>query len=127
MVRSRARRYEAREGRLDTIAFSETRSLGLRLFREGRMGFSYGFLGDDADLVRMVEEAAFCAGASDADEAYGLPDIEGPPPEPALYDPAGESVSEEEKGEFARSLEAKVLTRDPRMKRVRTAALRETV
>ncbi len=127
VVRSRARRYEAREGRLDTIAFSETRSLGLRLFREGRMGFSYGFLGDDADLVRMVEEAAFCAGASDPDGAYGLPDIEGQPPEPALYDPAGEFVSEEEKGEFARFLEAGVLARDPRMKRVRTAALHDTV
>ncbi|MBP2674244.1 MAG: putative zinc protease PmbA [Deltaproteobacteria bacterium] len=126
-VRSRARRYEAREGRLDTIAFSDTRSLGLRLFREGRMGFSYGFVGDDADLARMVEEAAFCAASSDPDDAYGLPDIEGPPPELALCDPAGEAVSEEEKGEFARSLEAGVLAIDPRMKRVRTAALNDTV
>jgi PmbA protein len=127
VVRSRARRYEAREGRLDTIAFSDTLSLGLRLFRDGRMGFSYGFLGDDADLVRMVEEASFCAGSSDPDEAYGLPDVEGPPPELALYDPAGESVSEEEKGEFVRSLEAGVMAHDPRIARVRTAALHDTV
>lgn len=124
---SRVRRYEARDGRLDTIAFSDTRSLGLRLFREGRMGFSYGFIGDDADLARMVEAAAFCAEASDPDDAYGLPDAAGEPPALALYDPSGESVSEEEKGEFARAIEAKAVGRGPRMKRVRTASFSETV
>jgi len=40
VARSRSRRYEAREGRLDTIAFSDTLALGLRVFRGGRMGFS---------------------------------------------------------------------------------------
>ncbi len=134
VARSRARGYEAREGRLDTIAFSDTLALGLRLFRGNRMGFSYGFAGDDADLARMVREAAFCMESSDPDDAYGLPDAVPPAgaafsgaPAPALYDPAWESVSEEEKGEFAHSLEAAVLARDPRMKRVRTAALRDAV
>jgi len=127
VIRSRARGYEAREGRLDTIAFSDTLSLGLRVFRGNRMGFSYGFLGDDADLARMAQEAAFCAESSDPDDAYGLPDAGTPLGGPALYDPARESVAEEEKGEFARTLEAGVLARDPRMKRVRTAALHDTV
>ncbi len=75
----------------------------------------------------MVEEAVFCADASDPDAAYGLPDAAGPATDLPLYDPSVETVPEEEKGEFARSLEAQVLARDPRMKRVRTAALRETV
>lgn len=129
VARSRSRRYEAREGRLDTIAFSDTLTLGLRVFRGGRMGFSYGFLGDEADVARMVEEALFCAGSSDPDDAYGLPDGAAavPGPDPFLYDPAGESVIEEEKGDFARSLEAMVMARDPRMKRVRTAALHDSV
>ena len=80
-ARSRARRYEAREGRLDAISFSDTLTLGLRVFRGNRMGFSYGFLGDDADLARMAEEAAFCAESSDPDDAYGLPDIDAAPAE----------------------------------------------
>jgi PmbA protein len=126
-VRSRVRRYEAREGRLDAIALSDTLSLGLRVFRGSRMGFSYGFRGDEADLARMVEEAVFCAEASDPDDAYGLPPDGGPAPELALFDPAFDDVPEEEKGEFARALEAMALARDPRMKRVRTAALEETV
>jgi len=127
VTRTRDRRYEAREGRLDGIALADTVAFGLRVFRAGRMGFSYGFRGDAADLARMVEEAIFCADASDPDVAYGLPDAAGPAADLPLYDPSVETVPEEEKGEFARSLEAQVLARDPRVKRVRTAALRETV
>jgi PmbA protein len=126
-VHACVRKYEARDGRLDAIALSDTLSLGLRVFRGPRMGFSFGFRGDDADLARMVEEAVYCLEASDSDEAYGLPVDEGSVPALPLYDPAGERVSEEEKGQFVRTLEADVLSRDPRMKRVRTAALHETV
>jgi len=127
VTRTRDRRYEAREGRLDGITLADTVAFGLRVFRAGRMGFSYGFRGDAADLARMVEEALFCADASDPDAAYGLPDAAGPATDLPLYDASVETVPEEEKGEFARSLEAQVLARDPRVKRVRTAALRETV
>jgi PmbA protein len=91
------------------------------------MGFSYGFRGDDPDLARMVEEALFCADASDPDEAYGLPDAAGPRPPLSLYDTSCESVTEEEKGAFACSLESMTLSRDPRMKRVRSASVHETV
>jgi len=127
VVRTRTRRYEAREGRLDGIAFADTESFGLRVFRGGRMGFSYGFHADPASLARMVEEALFCADASDPDPAYGLPDPAGPPPELPLYDPSIEALSDREKGEFVRSLESEALSADARMKRVRTAALHETV
>lgn len=127
VARTRTRRYEAREGRLDGIAFADTVSLALRVFRSGRMGFSYGFRGDAADLARMVSEAIFCADASDPDPAYGLADPAGTAGDLPLFDPSVDTVPEEEKGEFARSLEAKVLARDPRVTRVRTAALHETV
>ncbi|MCL2102919.1 MAG: TldD/PmbA family protein [Syntrophorhabdaceae bacterium] len=126
-ARSRARKYEARENRLDAISFSDTLVLGLRVFRESRMGFSYGFVGDDADIARMAKEAAFCAESSDPDDAYGLPDVDAPPADITLYDPSNESVSEDEKRDFTQSLEAKVIARDPRMKRVRTASLQETL
>jgi predicted Zn-dependent protease len=127
VARARTRRYEAREGRLDGISFSDTLALGLRVFRGGRMGFSYGFRGDAADLSRMVEEALFCADASDPDDAYGLPDAGGTHPSLALFDPTCETVTEEEKGAFACSLESLTLARDPRMKRVRSASVNETV
>ncbi|GAB4234047.1 MAG: TldD/PmbA family protein [Deltaproteobacteria bacterium] len=127
VIRTRTRRYEAREGRLDGIAFADAESFGLRVFRGGRMGFSYGFHRDPDAVERMVEEALFCADASDPDPAYGLPDPAGAPVDLPLYDPSVETVSDREKGEFVRSLESMALSPDPRMKRVRTAALHETV
>ncbi len=130
--RARVRRFDARDGGIDALSFSDTRALGLRVFRDGRMGFSYAFR-DDADSVRrMVEAAVFCAGASDPDPAYGLPDAApGPAPDAdaatRFYDPACETVDDEAKAAFARELEARTVAFDPRMKRVRSASLRETV
>jgi len=132
--RARVRRYEAREGGIDAISFSDTVSLGVRVFREGRMGFSYGFGEGEDDVRHTVEAAIFCADASDRDDAYGLPeDGEECPPGagehrvPQLYDPSCETVGDHEKADFARELESRALALDPRMKRVRTASLTETV
>lgn len=129
--RARVRSFTAREGGLDAIARSDTLSLSLRVFRDGRMGFSYAFGDREEDVRGMVEAALFCAGASDPDEAHRLPSGEtGPGPEPAgevLYDPRCEGTEDGEKGEFARALERISLDHDARMKRVRAATLRETI
>ncbi len=124
---SRVRRYDARGGGIDALSFSDTLSLGVRVFRNGRMGFSYGFRDDDDAVVRMVEAAVFCADASDPDPAYGLPDAFGELPAADLYDPAWESVDERRKADFAAALEAATLSRDRRMKRVRSASLKEAI
>ena len=71
--RARVRRYEAREGGIDGISFSDAQALGVRVFRDGRMGFSYGFGEREEDIRRMVDAAIFCADASDRDDAHGLP------------------------------------------------------
>ncbi|MGE5699788.1 MAG: TldD/PmbA family protein [Deltaproteobacteria bacterium] len=127
LVRERSRRYDARGGGIDSISFADALSAGVRIFRNGRMGFSYGFSESDDGIARMVEAALFCADASDPDDAYGLPDTGGKFPEPALYDPAWEKVGDAEKAEFAADLERRTLAFDPRMKRVRAASLREAV
>jgi PmbA protein len=131
VYRARQRRFDARDGGIDAISFSDTRALGVRIFRDGRMGFSYAFRDDGDSVRRMVEAAVFCAGASDPDPAYGLPDpARGPAPgaEAApLYDPACETHDDDAKAAFARELEARTVAFDPRMKRVRSASLRETV
>jgi len=127
LVRERARRYDARGGGIDSISIADALSLGVRIFRNGRMGFSYGFRESGDEIARMVEAALFCADASDPDPAYGLPDADGEFPEPALYDPAWESVGDSAKAGFAADLERRTLAFDPRMKRVRSASLKETV
>lgn len=125
--RERVRRYDSRGGGIDSLSFSDAVSLGVRVFRDGRMGFSYGFRESEDEIVRMVEAALFCAGSSDPDAACGLPDAGGEFPAPPLYDPAWEVVGDREKAEFAVELERKTLSLDPRMKRVRSASLVESV
>jgi PmbA protein len=132
--RARVRRYEARDGGIDAISLSDSLSLGVRVFRDGRMGFSYGFGEGEKDVRRSVEAAIFCADGSDRDDAYGLPEgggevsaRAGEPGAPPLFDPSCERVGEREKADFARELEARALAFDPRMKRVRSASLMETV
>ncbi len=132
VYRARERRFDARDGGIDALLFSGTTALGVRVFRDGRMGFSYGFRDDGDSVRRMVEAAVFCARASDPDPAYGLPDAAaGAVPAPAadlpLYDPACETVDDDAKARFARDLEARTVAFDPRMKRVRSASLKETV
>jgi PmbA protein len=127
LVRERVRRYDARGGGIDSLSFADALSLGVRVFRNGRMGFSFGFRETGDEIARMVESALYCADASDPDPAYGLPDADGEFAEPALYDPAWESVGDSEKAAFAAELERRTLAFDPRMKRVRSASLKETV
>ena len=127
LSRERARRYDARGGGIDSISFSDSLSLGVRVFRNGRMGFSYGFREDGEEIARMVDAAVFCADSSDPDPAYGLPDAGAGLSGTNLFDPAWESVDDREKAEFASFLESATLAFDPRMKRVRSASLKETV
>lgn len=126
--RSRARRYDARDGGIDGISLSDSLWLGLRVFRDGRAGFSFAFRDDGGEIRRMVEAALFGAEASDPDPAFGLPDpAAAPPPEVPLYDPSWEAVTDDRKETFARELESLTLAADPRVRRVRYATLRETV
>lgn len=125
--RARVRRYDARDGGIDGISFSDTLALGLRVFRDGRSGFSYAFRDDAAEVARMVEAALFCAASSAPDEANGLPDDRSPVPDPPLYDDSWRSVDDAARSGFAAGLEAATIAADPRVKRVRTATLAETV
>jgi PmbA protein len=132
--RARVRRYEARDGGIDAISLSDSLSFGVRIFRDGRMGFSYGFGEGEEDVRRAVEAAIFCADGSDRDDAYGLPEgggeVSARAGEPAalpLFDPSCDRVGEREKADFACELEARALAFDSRMKRVRSASLTETV
>ncbi len=126
LTKERTRRYEAREGGIDSISFSDSLSLGIRVFRNGRMGFSYGFGNGEAAVAAMVDAAVFSADSSDPDPAYGLPESAGEIPPLSLHDPAWEKVGDREKGEFAEELERASLAFDPRIRRVRSASLRET-
>ncbi|GAB4370257.1 MAG: TldD/PmbA family protein [Deltaproteobacteria bacterium] len=124
---ARVRRFESRDGGIDSIQRSESVSLSLRVFRNGRMGFSFGFGDGEETVRRMVEAALFGADASDPDDAHRLP--AGPVPSGSLplCDPEAGRAEDRALADFACDLEARTLAVDSRMKRVRSAVLRETV
>lgn len=124
---ARVRRFEARDGGIDSIHRSESLSLSLRVFRNGRMGFSFGFGDGEETVRRMVEAALFGADASDPDDAHRLPSGPDPGGSLPLCDPEAGRGEDRELADFACDLERRALAADPRMKRVRSAMLRETV
>lgn len=128
--RDRTRRFDARDGALDSVSLSDTLSLGLRIFRDGRSGFSYAFGGGDGEIARMVEAASFGAGLSDPDPAHGLPDEAGLPPSSSSssrVDRSAEGVDDGAMRAFVLEVEAAALAADPRVKRVRSATLVESL
>jgi PmbA protein len=124
---SRVRRFDARDGGLDSVSLSDTLSLGLRVYRNGRMGFAYGFRGDGAELDGMVEAALFSADASAPDDAHALPGDRMPAPSLPLHDDGWRRVDDSARAGFATGLEAATLACDPRVSRVRNATYSESV
>jgi len=124
---ARVRRFEARDGGIDSVHRSDSLSLSLRVFRRGRMGFSFGFGEGEETVRRMAEAAVFGADASDPDEAHRLPYDHLPAMPLPLCDPGAGRGDDRELAGFACDLERQALSPDPRMKRVRSAVLRETV
>lgn len=127
VARSHVRRFEAKGGGIEAVALSRTESAGIRLFRDGRMGFSYAFRCDSDALPAAVEAAFRCAAAADSDPAFGLPEAGGTYPDISLFEPEVEGLSDGGAAEFARTLEAAALAGDRRVKRVRRALLVVTV
>lgn len=116
---------DVREGRVETMKLAEDRGLGLRVFRDGRAGFSFS-----TDLSpRGVEEAARQAlancGKAGEDPYHCLP-----PPVPSyprldIYDPVIRETTVERKIEMAKSMEAAARAYDPRVKIIESSTYQD--
>ncbi|GFO56340.1 peptidase [Geomonas sp. Red276] len=119
-VNSRDLNLEAKEGRLDTFRFAEPSGVAVRVLDGDGLGFSFSTAMDRPALERMVEGALVAARLQSSDPCHGFPIPAARYPEvPGLFDPQLSAVSEEEKIERVLELERLVLSRDPRLKRVR--------
>ncbi|RMG56964.1 MAG: TldD/PmbA family protein [Deltaproteobacteria bacterium] len=124
-LEERVSHVESRDGRVDFARESSSTGFALRVFREGRMGFSYSFSPEKEDLRRMVEGASWGARYAHPDGDAGLPS----PPDsyPRVPFRMGPAPAPEEKSRLAVDLERETLARDGRMKRVRYATVREVL
>ena len=106
---------EVAEGRVETLKESEETGLGIRLIKDGALGFAYT---SDFSL-RAVHEAvddAFHMTAYTSRDIYNqLPDEKYDYPAMQLYDEGMEAASVENKIELARQVEAAALRTDKRI------------
>ncbi len=109
-----------RRGEVEKLIEAASRTLGLRVFKNGRVSASYTADLSPGALARFVERAIDLAGIADPDPYAVLPELEESAsgrslPDLALYDAAVLALSAEEKIARAQRCEAAAFDLDPRI------------
>lgn len=123
---NRSLSIESKGGEVDSFEVSETTGASLRVFDNGRQGFSFCTDFGNEAIRRMVGDAGLSSQHTTSDEFRVLPEPSASIPSVSVFDGKMKEVPEEEKIERARVLESAALSFDKRMKRVRKAAYSET-
>ncbi|WP_243371926.1 TldD/PmbA family protein [Geotalea sp. SG265] len=123
---SRNLSIEVREQKVDTFKCSEPVGVGIRVLKDGGMGFSFSTSMDDKDLERMVANAVTGAEFQTKDACNCLPGPAAYPQLSGLADEKLAGVGEEEKISRVIELERLTLAEDPRMKKVRKSSYGES-
>lgn len=107
---------QVRNGEVEKLSYAGSKGLGVRVIRNGQMGYAYTSDFSDASIARTVERALTLAEIADPDEHRHLPE-----PKPvsdedlAIYNPAMLDVEPETKVAFAKAIEAAALAHDERV------------
>lgn len=123
----RALRVKAQDGEIEAFTLTERRGLGLRVVREGRVGYAYTESFAPEALDRVVADAATNAMLLDPEDYAGLSEFLGLAPDLDLYNPALAEVPVERKIAFALELDEVAHGADTRVKTVTGASYGESV
>lgn len=125
---SRDLSVEAKGGKLDAFKCAEPFGVAVRVQCGEGLGFSFATTLDHDALSRMVDGAIVAAQLQTPDPCNVLPlPAAGYPQLPWLYDRELAGIPEEQKIARALELERLVLSRDPRLKRVRKCSYGESL
>lgn len=115
---SRRTEASALRGEVEGLEFAESRGVGVRVVQDGRLGYAWA-ADPDADEVReTVRRARENAALAEPDQHNVLPEPAFWKPIPELYRDASADVAPEEKTELALALEARAISRDPRVTKI---------
>ena len=119
------RTFQARAhgGEIESVSSAEPRGIGIRIVREGRVGFAYTTHLSDGGLDAVAERARMNVRFATEDPAVGLAPAwtNEPPAVDGLADPGFLSVGAEQKARFARDLDIATRAADPRIRVVEDA------
>lgn len=115
-------------GEVEGLRYAHSCGVGVRVVKEGRLGYAYCTGFDWEDGRRAIEEAAANALFSAPDEHNRLPSpSEYVREDLGIYHPETEETPSDEKVELALRLEELTISRDSRIKRVETAVYADAV
>src|SRR3989338_3982226 len=118
---------EVKDGRVDAFNVSSNKGVGLRVFKDKRIGFSFTSLLSKDSLNELVENAITGSKGVTADEFLFLPLPQNTAKEKLmLFDPSLAKISEEDKIQKAISLEQAAKDFDRRVTKIRKAGYSES-
>jgi PmbA protein len=109
------------KGEIESLVSAESRGIGLRTFREHRVGFSYTSDFEPDALDHLVDEALLNGRYNHADEANVLPEPGPVEPLAGLASAALARTDPQRKIDFALEMERQATSLDPRVRRVSDA------
>jgi PmbA protein len=124
---SRRTEASALRGEVEGLEFSESRGVGVRVIREARLGYAWAADPDADDIREIVRRARENSALAATDEHNVLPEPASWTPIPELFRDASAAVPTEEKTRLALGLEARAISRDPRVTKIDEAQVGDAV
>ncbi len=111
-------RVQVRKGQIEILEQSQRKGLGLRIFVEKKLGFSYTSDFNSKALENLVDRTVYLAKQASSDEYNGLPEEDSlsPSDDLQIYDSEVKSLDINRKIELAKRCEEAAFSFDPRVK-----------
>jgi PmbA protein len=124
-----SRRTEAKalRGEVEGLEFSESRGVGVRVIREARLGYAWAADPDADDIREIVRQARENSALAATDEHNVLPEPASWTPIPELFRETSAAVPTDHKTRLALGLEARAISRDPRVTKIDEAQVGDAV
>jgi PmbA protein len=117
----------ALRGEVEGMTFAESRGLGVRVIRDGRLGYAWAADPSSDEAQEAVWRARDNAALAEPDEHNVLPAAEPFAPIPEIYREESAAVSADDKVRMALDLERYTVSRDPRVTKVDLAQVGDAV
>jgi PmbA protein len=115
------------EGEVERLTSASSTGVGVRVVREGRLGYAYTADLSNDGLRRCLAEARANLEVSTEDPGNVLPDAAPIEPLEGLFDPRQVEISPERKVQLALDLDARTRAANPKVSKVETASYGDAV
>ena len=110
---------DVKEHQIDTLERSDSIGYSVRVFKNGRLGFSYST--DPAEMIEIARRAIEASDFTEPDESNGLP-IGNSSSEVSVYDDSISALNERDAIDMVLSMENAAIKQDKRITKTRNAS-----